>query len=138
MLCFAAPVAKEPNATRTAGKIQQRCGGLNNRHLTILPAKLLLEYLYRKNLNGSDFTQSNIKNTCKALSILKFQSLEYFRLWQYANILSLVCKTMAVVFLGKKGNGPNGWSQGCHRCVVSPLLAANEEVLAAAVCNQAD
>ena len=99
MLCFTEPVAKEPNTTKTAGKIQQRCGGLNNRHLLILPAKLLLKYLYRKNFNGSDFTQSNIKNKCKVLSILKFQSLEYFRLWQYVNILSLVCRTIAVVWV---------------------------------------
>lgn len=102
MLCFTEPVVKELNATRRAGKIQQRCGGLKNRHLLILPAKLLLKYLHRKNFNGSDFTQSNIKNKCKVLSFLKFQSLEYFKLWQYVNILSLVRKTIAVVwvFLG--------------------------------------
>lgn len=72
MLCFfTEPVAKELSTTRTAGEIQQRRGGLNNRHLLIFPAKLLLKYLYRKNLNGSDFTQSNIKNKCKILSIAK-------------------------------------------------------------------
>lgn len=57
MLCSTEPVAKELSATRTAGKIQQRYAGLNNRNLLILPVKLLLGCLYRKNLNGSDFTE---------------------------------------------------------------------------------
>lgn len=66
MLCFfTEPVAKELSTTRTAGEIQQRCGGLNNRHLLILPAIFLLKYVYRKNLNGSDFTQSDIKRNAK-------------------------------------------------------------------------
>lgn len=76
MLHFTEPVAEELNATRTAREIQQRGGGLNIRHLLILPAKLLLKYLYRKDFNGSDFTQSNIKNKRKVLSVLKFLSLD--------------------------------------------------------------
>lgn len=83
MFCFfTEPLAKELSTTRTAGEIEQRCGGLNNRHLLILPAKPLLKYLHRKNLNGSDFTQSDIKNKCNLLSIVKSLLLDYFRLWQ--------------------------------------------------------
>lgn len=94
MLSFSEPTAKELSATRAAGKIQQKCQGLNNRHRLILPAKLLLKCLNGKNCKDSDFTQSNIKNKHKALSILAFQSLEYLRLWHYVITPSLVPKTV--------------------------------------------
>lgn len=71
-------------------------------HLLILPAKLLLKCLNGRNGKDSDFTQSNIKNKHKVLSILEFQSPEYLRLWHYVIIPPLVPKTTGViwVFLG--------------------------------------
>lgn len=136
MLCFTEPVAKELKATRTAWKIQWRCGGLNNRNLLILPAKLLLKHLYRKILNGSDFTQSSIKDKCRVLSIKISVTgiLEALAVCEYTfSCLQGYCRGLGAPKV--KGGWP-WWMESGFQCVLSPLLGANEEALAAVVCSQ--